>query len=296
MAFAGMLFAFFGVIAIILGICLLFGSVFLIVALAMRSKAAKDPEYDENGKVHIKKWYLIPGGISVLFFLPLLISVAVIVCVLVSESISNSKNLSYQVMHNNYHQAEKLLKSGVSPDCTLDSNKPAAPGEKTLLMIMSEAGGFVDYAGDPVDDVFTADEEKMMKLLIDNGADLESVYYCHEENFSGHEYVTETDYYYYSDGCGRTPLLEAAANGNFDVVKFLVDEGADITAHDYTGYGIVETIADNLDDDRGYEMLVFAVDNGARTDGITKLGQDAYFLAWRHNDRDSEKIQEYVRQ
>ena len=294
MAFAGMIFMFLGVTVIVLGSCLILGSLFLIIAFVMRSKAGKDLKYDEAGKAHISKWYLLPGGIGILFFLPLIITFAIVAYALVANSINNSKSLSYQVMHNNYRQAEKLLKSGVSPDCTIDSNEHAAPGEKTLLMIMSGAGGYVDDFGDPVDEVFTADEERMMKLLIDNGADIESVYYYHEEDFEGHEYVTETDYYYYSDGCGRTPLLEAAANGNFDVVKFLVDEGADISAHDYTGYGIVETIADNLDDDRGYEMLVFAVDNGARMYGITKLGQDAYFLAWRHNDRDTEKIQAYL--
>ena len=294
MAFAGMIFMFLGVTVIVLGSCLILGSLFLIIAFVMRSKAGKDLKYDEAGKAHISKWYLLPGGIGILFFLPLIITVAIVAYALVADSINNSKSLSYQVMHNNYRQAEKLLKSGVSPDCTIDSNEHAAPGEKTLLMIMSGAGGYVDDFGDPVDEVFTADEERMMKLLIDNGADIESVYYYHEEDFEGHEYVTETDYYYYSDGCGRTPVLEAAANGNFDVVKFLVDEGADISAHDYTGYGIVETIADNLDDDRGYEMLVFAVDNGARMYGITKLGQDAYFLAWRHNDRDTEKIQAYL--
>ncbi len=294
MAFAGMIFMFLGVTVIVLGSCLILGSLFLIIAFVMRSKAGKDLKYDEAGKAHISKWYLLPGGIGILFFLPLIITFAIVAYALVADSIDNSKSLSYQVMHNNYRQAEKLLKSGVSPDCTIDSNEHAAPGEKTLLMIMSGAAGYVDDFGDPVDEVFTADEERMMKLLIDNGADIESVYYYHEEDFEGHEYVTETDYYYYSDGCGRTPLLEAAANGNFDVVKFLVDEGADISAHDYTGYGIVETIADNLDDDRGYEMLVFAVDNGARMYGITKLGQDAYFLAGRHNDRDTEKIQAYL--
>ncbi len=296
MAFSGILFMFLGLIAVVLGSCLLFGSFFLILAFAMRSKAQKDPEYDADGREHIKKTYLIPGAISVLFFLPLLLAVTIVAYTMISESINNSNSLSYQVNHNNYRQAEKLLKSGVSPDCTLESNDPAAPGEKTLLMTMSGAGGFIDDFGDPADDVFTADEERMMKLLISYGSDLESVYYQHEENYEGHKYVVETDYYYYSDGCGRTPLLEAAANGNFEMVKFLVDEGADISAHDYTGYGIVETIVDNLDDDSGYEMLVFAVDNGARKDGVTKLGQNAYFLACRHNDRDTEKMQEYILQ
>ena len=93
MAFAGMIFMFLGVTVIVLGSCLILGSLFLIIAFVMRSKAGKDLKYDEAGKAHISKWYLLPGGIGILFFLPLIITFAIVAYALVADSINNSKSL-----------------------------------------------------------------------------------------------------------------------------------------------------------------------------------------------------------
>ena len=296
MAFMGILAMWLGIIIIVLGTCMFFGCLFFIIALVMKLRAKKKPAVREDGTEYVKKWYWIPGTLSIISFVPVVLFIIFIAYAAIASSIENRQSLQYQVMNNNYKQAERLLKKGVSPDCTLESNEPAKDGEKTLLMIMAEQEGFVDYSGQPVDDVFTNDEKEMMKLLLSYGANIESVYYTHEKDYIEHTYDDDYAYYYYSDGCGRTPLLEAAAQGHYEVVQFLVSEGADINARDYTGYGVVETIADNLDDETGYDMLVYVVGQGARTDNITNLRQEAVFLAIRHNDRVTDKMREFLTQ
>ncbi len=98
-----------------------------------------------------------------------------------------------------------------------------------------------------------------------------------------------------SDECGSTPLLIAAKAGNFEMVKLLIEEGADVTARDFCGFGLVETIVDNYEDDQGYDILVYAVEHGAPTDGLTNYRQSALFLAQRHGeDFKNDKIKKYL--
>ena len=137
MAFMGILAMWLGIIIIVLGTCIFFGCLFFIIALVMKLRAKRKPAVREDGTEYVKKWYWIPGTLSIISFVPVVLFIIFIAYAAIASSIENRQSLQYQVMNNNYKQAERLLKKGVSPDCTLESNEPAKDGEKTLLMIIN---------------------------------------------------------------------------------------------------------------------------------------------------------------
>ena len=67
---------------------------------------------------------------------------------------------------------------------------------------------------------------EMFKLLVENGFDLES------RIKGGEDYPTDYDY---------TPLMIAALINDYDMVKFLVEKGADVNAKTHSEYSSVET-------------------------------------------------------
>jgi uncharacterized membrane protein len=188
MAFMGIFMMWLGIILIVLGVCFFNGLVFLIISLVMKHKAKKNPIVKEDGTTKNKRGYRIPGVISFIFFLPIILFVGFIAYVSVTTSYKEAHSLSYQVMSNQYDKAEKMLKKGQTPDCSFDSNDPVSDKENTLLILMCECGGFVnlneytDYDDDmnsyieedriPIDTHLDEDEKRMMKLLIDHGADV----------------------------------------------------------------------------------------------------------------------------
>jgi hypothetical protein len=249
---------------------------------------------------HINKGkYIVPRVIGWIFMLPLVSTVAFAAYSAVSASITEHNSLAYNVSMGNYERAEKLLKRGVSPDCTADSNKKAADGEQTLLALLCENGGFWDYSGYAVDYEVTDEELAMAKLLIEYGADTEHRTYKHEYDSSQHELVNAADIYQSSDKCGYTPLLYAVRYGHIEYVKLLVESGADVNAADYCGFTPVLTVSDNFDDDDGLEMLEYLLQSGGKTTGVTRFYQDGEFLAQRHragsDPWENEKIEELLK-
>lgn len=278
---------------IIIGVLIASSVVFLIVSLVLKRKyTRKLAEADGNGN-NPRKWYLVPGGIAVLGFAVLAFMILESVFRFAFIVIEESTSLADSVNSGNYVKAEQLLKKGVDPDCTIESNRPAKNGERTLLMELCRNNGFADELGYPVDYELTAEEVAMIELLIEYGADVNAESYDHERDDRWHRYISKSDMYRTDDECGYTPLMYAVRYGNTELVKLLIEKGADVNKHDYCGFTPVAIVADNLRDDEGAEILRILMENGAAVDVTTNFRQSTLFLANRNTlDADSRTNEE----
>lgn len=285
MAFMGMFLVSAAVFLAVLGFCNFVAIACFIGSAVMKHRYKKRlalyPEVRKPVGIIVLK---ITGWI---FLLPLFGTIALICVALISTKIKNNNSLWYNVNTGNFEQVEKLIDKGASPNCTKDSNEPAKDGEISILVSLCMHHGFTVQNGfeDTKDYELTEDEKKMIQLLIDKGADMEYRYYYHEE----HDF---SNYYEDSDGCGSTPLLCAVRYGDYELVKLLVENGADINAKDAYGYNAAALVADELNDKYGAEIAQYLVDNGAETECTTKLGSSMYFLIGRNSQHSNEKIRE----
>lgn len=295
MAFAGMFIMFFAVIIIILIVSVSSAVILFLASFFMKKNYKKKLLEKPMTSEKIRKYYLIPRIIGCIFMIPTLLFVGLIAFAIISTSISHHNSLGYNVMHGNYSKAERILKKGVNPDCTLESNEPAEAGEQTLLSLLCEKG-FTDSYGDSIDKEETEEELKMIQLLIDYGADLESRTYRHDINDSEHFYHDEYDYYGSSDMCGYTPFLYAVYMGNEKTVKLLVENGADIQVEDYCGFNAILTIADNLDDSNGLSMLQYLLEKGCDENHVSNFYQEANFLSFRNYGPNEEPLNKKIQE
>lgn len=127
----------------------------------------------------------------------------------ISTRIEHFTSLSYNVSQGNIKAAERLLKYGVDPDCTKESNAPAKDGEKTLLMEMCEANGFYgSYSSDKTYDSFSEEEAEMVKLLIKYGADVNHVCYTEEKMTAGTREQTKNRIFISQTAAEQRPLWQ----------------------------------------------------------------------------------------
>lgn len=282
MAFMGILLMWLAVILVVLGITTTISIISFILFLIMKKKKKK-----------IKILFLV---LAIMFIAPLVLTVGGIVVAIIASQVEKNASLTYNVMTANFVQAEKLLKKGVSPDCSIFSDEQAKDGELTILSCLCEYG-FVEpaalkgeYGHISPNDTQNRDEIlKMAQLLIKYGADVN--YVNHEEGCENHTPREESDYYMSSDGCGRTPFLWAVYNNDLELAKLLVENGAKADAEDYTGYNAIEIIGDSRGGlaHTGTEMLEYVVSLGVTYDGkSTNLGQELEFLVMRNNEEDKE--------
>lgn len=286
MAFASMFLIFlFIVLIIVLGSTLLSVALF-IIAHILKKRELQNPEiYPNTGK----KNHRILKGCAFAGLLPLTLCVGLIIFCIISSWIYNSTSLSHNMQQFNFEKAERILKRGASPDCTLGSNEKAEDGEKTLLYLLASNDFFDNTHGYDIDDddgtnsVEYRHEKSLefMQLLIDNGADVNYIAYRHEKDYEDHFYSDEYSIYNSSCRCGWTPLMAATCCGDFDAVKLLVENGADVNAVDFCGYNVIDILADNLNDDEGYEMLNYYLEKGVDPTHITNFQQNACWLAFR---------------
>ncbi|MBD5106247.1 MAG: hypothetical protein HDT41_04640 [Lachnospiraceae bacterium] len=295
MAFAGMFMMFLAVIIIILIISISSAVILFLASFFMKKNYKKKLLEKSMTSEKIRKYYLIPRIMGCIFMIPTLLFVGLIAFAIISTSISHHNSLGYNVMHGNYSKAERILKKGVNPDCTLESNEPANPGEQTLLSLLCEKG-FVDNFEDSINEEETEEELKMIQLLIDYGADIESKTYRHDINDSEHFYHDEYDYYESSDMCGYTPFLYAVYMGNEKTVKLLVENGADIQVEDYCGFNAILTIADNLNDSNGLSLLQYLLEKGCDENHVSNFYQEANFLSSRHYTYDENPLNKKIQQ
>lgn len=269
---------FAGIFMIIILWALLSGAVALIIFIVALIQKKK------NGKSKI-----ILNILVCFFSAPLALLITAAVTYSVYKKYTGMHSLAYCVMNDDFRQAEKLLKKGVSPDCTLKSNAPAQNGEATLLCILCEKG-FVDLNYESsLYDQDSNEVLKMAELLIRYNADVNYRYYNSE-----HESHDSTDYYDMfkaSDDCGRTPFLFAAEMENSEMIDLLVKNGADVNAVDYTGYNAISIIAD---EGRGnIDILKKFVDLGVKIPEKSRLGQDYAFFVFRNQS--IENKDEYIK-
>lgn len=288
MAFAGMFLMALFFFLIILGGSSLIGLILLIIALVQGNKVRKMRGPKRTGKV----WVLsILGGV---FMLPLIGFIMFMGYAMAAGQWEAHNSLAENVNEGNYARVEALLKKGVDPDCTVDSNKPAQDGERTLLSYMCENDGFMDQFEDSVDGQVTDEELEMMQLLIDYGADIDYVSYRDSKEYERHTYQEETDVYLTTDRCGFTPLHYAVYSGDLEVVKLLVENGADVNATDYCGYAPIHVAVDFLYGQEGAEILQYLIGQGADLTAETNYGQSVVFLAWRNEIEENSPMGEVL--
>ena len=288
MAFMGIFLMYMIIILAVLGFCTTFGAILLLIAFFMKRSYKKNPE----GK---KRFYIPVKIFGFVFMAPLVLTIGFLIYSGVSVKIEQAGSLSYQVMNNDYKGAERLLKKGVDPDCTKDSNDKAENGERTLLGILCEEG-FLDSYGKPVspDKKDRKAELAMINLLLDYGADIEHRHYNDPPEYEWHTYEGPTSYYRYSDRCGSTPLLDAVYADRPDIAELLIKRGADINAEDFTGFNALNILADNLDDD-SYELCKLLIDKGCDKYNITAYEQGNMFLLTRRDDVSTVRLQELLK-
>lgn len=298
MAFIGIFMMYMTVFLVIIGVLFFSAVAFMIASIIMKHRYKKkiNSSADEDKKP--RKWYIIPRVLSILNFIPLVFIVIFIAAILVNGHVKDNNSLAHNVNIGNYERVEKLLKKGVSPDCTLESNEPAENGEQTLLSVLCENYGFVDEFDTPLDHEVTTEELVMIELLIDYGADIEAVSYKHNKDFKQHYDKDEYSFYQVDDKCGYTPLMYAVKQGSTEIAELLIRKGADVNARDYCGFTPVAIVADNLDDDPGVEILRMLIDNGANIFTSTNFGQSPQWLAYRQTQGsmplDNDGIREII--
>lgn len=282
MAFMGIFMMGLAAFLIVVGVLFTAAVVFLIVSIVMQCRYKKKLSNVGEDSKKPGKWYLIPRILSILNFAPLVFMTVAFAVSMIQSAIESHNSLAGNVNKGNYERVRDLLEDGVSPDCTDESNEPAADGDRTLLMLLCENHGFFDSYEDPVDYELTSDELAMIELLIEYGADVNAERYRHERESDGHTFTTETDYYNIDDCCGYTPLMYAVRSGDAELVKLLIESGADVNHRDYCGFTPVAIVADELEDEEGAEILRMLIENGASVDTITNFGQTPLFLAFRN--------------
>ena len=276
MAFISMMFVYLAILLAIIFFFTTIGIILLVVGFIMKRRYIKEP----TGK---KKFYLIPKIIGCLCMVPLVGSITFVVGAIIVTNVKQQSSLAYHVMNNDIKGTERLLKKGVSPDCTLESNSPAENGEQTLLSILCEKG-FTDLTGHEKDGD-PKDELAMIELLLDYGADTEVVHYFHEKDDPCHGYEDEMSVYKANDRCGSTPLLDAVYVGKTDVVEVLLEHGADVNAKDFSGYNAMNVAAEFLDDSN-MDIVNLLMEYGCDPGNVTNFKQSSFFLVYRRNQDD----------
>ena len=110
---------------------------------------------------------------------------------------------------------------------------------------------------------------EMFKLLVENGFDLESRIKGGEYSPAGYDY---------------TPLMIAAAINDYDMVKFLVEKGADVNAKTHFEYSSVETPLLLSLDNENSSVAEYLINNGADINVTNEDGETPLMYASKvHN-------------
>ena len=137
MAFVSMFFVLIIVIIAFIGFCTFVGAILLVISAFKHSSYKKKTSQG----IPVKRTYIVLRSIGLVCMIPLIAAVSLVVYSLIGAGISSfadkNMNLGYNVMNGNYEAAERILKRGVTPDCTRYSNRHAGNGEETLLCVLA---------------------------------------------------------------------------------------------------------------------------------------------------------------
>ena len=214
MAFISLIFVFIFLCLVGLGVV---GLILLLVGLLIRARNKK--------KMKKSKVPIVLIVLGIIFLIPAGLIIILIIAGDISSGISNRKNLDYQVKYGTAGDVERVLKSGVSPECerdNYDENVVAEDGDYTVLCYLCYSHNVPEY-------------DEKIKLLIQYGADVNRpIHWCDyaPEEHLQQEYDEDRGY---NDGCGKTPLMIACEAGSYDAVRILLENGADVNARDYCG-------------------------------------------------------------
>ncbi|MBW5397584.1 ankyrin repeat domain-containing protein, partial [Brachyspira pilosicoli] len=119
-----------------------------------------------------------------------------------------------------------------------------------------------NYGASLLDTAYTTElalNREMFKVLVENGFDLESRIKC----------VENYDYDY-------TPLMIAALRNDYDMVKFLVEKGADVNAKTHSEHSSVETpLLLSLDNEHpDYRYYYYKNENSSAAEFLINNGAD----------------------
>ncbi|MEI0540662.1 ankyrin repeat domain-containing protein, partial [Brachyspira pulli] len=110
---------------------------------------------------------------------------------------------------------------------------------------------------------------EMFKLLVENGFDLESRIKGGEDYPAGYDY---------------TPLMIAALRNDYDMVKFLVEKGADVNAKTHSEHSSVETPLLLSLDNENSSAAEYLINNGADINVTNEDGETPLMYASKvHN-------------
>lgn len=134
---------------------------------------------------------------------------------------ADSHNLKYQVQYGTAEDVERVLKEGAPVESAFRyerKNVPAEGGESTVFHYLMYGANIEQ-------------REEKIQMLIDYGADIERRQYECDGSATEHTSEDGPDNY----GCGETPLMIACQVNKYDVVKLLLENGADVNAVDHYG-------------------------------------------------------------
>ncbi|MBD5136149.1 MAG: hypothetical protein HDT39_09365 [Lachnospiraceae bacterium] len=198
----------------------------------------------------------------------------------ISGEYKKKNSLVYCVRACGINEVEKLLDDGVPPDCDKDNN-PAEEGTMSAFT-------YACYGRNPENKV------EIVKLLLDYGADINRITW--ENNHSEETHLTDSfeEEYPYGDFCGYTPLMHACQSGSYDIVRLLVEQGADINAVSYCGFTPL-FVAANSRESRSDEIVEYLIEQGADTQIECFTGETAAEFVRRKGDTHmSELINSYA--
>lgn len=287
MAFMGIFLINLIIFLVIISITTSIAAAFFIAAAVLKKRQMKLKESAEavgNNNYKVQKTYVLFRVLGGIFSFPLVAVTVLLIAAVIADTVHKTTSLSYNVYRLNTTRVERILRMGVTPDCTEESNAHAQNGEPTLLYQLVT----YDYDTRLSSQNLTYEEYKekeieMMRLLIKYGADVNYVTYNHDKNYPEHQLTDDYSMYNSSDECGSTPLMAATYRADLNVIKLLVENGADVNAVDYCGYNVIDIVADNLNDEQGYEIYKYYIEQGVDPNNATNFNQNAAWLAFRQS-------------
>lgn len=281
MAFIGLVFA--GIFMVILGIAAFIGFVLIVIGLVCNHRDKKKYiRYKEQAtslpagtapyKRRIYPKVLIVIGALIL--IPVIVIVGKTALDLYNNDRYSHENFFSTLVEGYFDDAERLYNSGnICVDCAPSSNAdfsiPAEDGKETILMHFCgrsspDHKGYVDA----------------VNFLIDHGADIERVKYSHKQNDPKHRNASQYKDFHKSDYdyCGINALMIACSAGNTEIVKLLVEKGADVNAKDYCGMTPLMYTADSFSGQFAGLIAEYLAAHGADLSVKDNFGQ----TVWDH--------------
>lgn len=231
--------------------------------------------------------------VSVVLAAPFFIVAVMFIWSNIASAAADRNSLQVNAHSGNYERVEKLLKNGKDPNKT-ETNVTTYYNRNALEELVYFEGFKDDKKSEGRHDGLTEDENKMMQLLIDNGADVD---HANKER-SGDTPLISAVYEKSEDTVklllknkakvnkpndeNITPLTAAVKQLNYETTEILVENGADINVTCKGSDGVIKTLGEILDSfiydkgsspkevDKANKILAYLKAHGLKTDDANK--------------------------